>query len=225
MFNRFSLTRRFWATVFVFWVVFILAMLAGSYGLLMARDSLNSVHSVRMNTVDLVNDMASNAQESRMHILLSFQHDPQSSLYSLHDHPLDAHLNVVRDNISANGKIHETLSSRPMSEDELETLRVAINALAAWEQHLNKTATQLAGGNFSPALMQDFLVAGRTEGEAATRALIALQQYQHDSANLEAQMAEQRYDLMRLLFALIVAFGAVPVTGFMLLTLRRLSRG
>lgn len=225
MFNRFSLSRRFWATVSVFWLVFTMAMVAGSYGLMLARDSLNTVHSVRMHTVSLVNGMVTNLQEGRMHILLAFQHDPQSPLYSLHDHPLDAHLNVVTNNIDKNDGIRSILAARDMDDDELQLFQRAISAQDEWEDHLTRTAAQLAKGDFTSALMQNFLVAGRNQGEAVTQAYTALQQYQHESANLEAQMAEQRYDLMRLLFALIVAFGALPVTGFMLLTLRRMSRG
>lgn len=225
MFDRFSLSRRFWTAASVFWIVFTMAMVSGSYGLMLARDSLNTVHSVRMHTVAQINGMVTRLQDSRMHLLLSFQHDPSSSLYSLHDHPLDAHLNVVRDKINENVEIRKALMSRDMDDVELELFQSAINAQVEWEAYLLQLGAQLARGNFSPALMQGFLVAGRTTGDAVTRAFEVLQEYQHDSANLEAQRAEQRYDLMRLLFALIVLFGALPVTGFMLLTLRRMSRG
>lgn len=225
MFSRFSLTRRFWATVFVYWVVFAFAMVAGISGIMKARDSLKTVHQTRMAAVDMLNSMVANFYDTRLNILLSFQHDPTSSLYELHGHPIEMHLDPVQENLQKNDEIRKALADRPMSTREQDLLQDFTAAQAAWGQKVRSSLDHLGRGEFSPAVMQEFLVAGRTEGETALKALKAMLVYQNESANQEAQAAEQTYQRMRILFALIVLFGAVPVTWFMLLTLRRMTKG
>ena len=225
MFNRFSLTRRFWAVVFVYWVVFSLAMLAGIVGQIQARDSLRAVHQNRMMAVELINNMMSNFHNTRLNILLAFQHDPQGSLYELHDHPVQIHLDVIQKNIQDNAKTQELLAAHDMDSDEKALFQTAMVAQAAWRNQLDQTVNQILANRFTPQVMQDFLVAGRTEGEANLAALRQLQQYQSTHANQEVILAEQRYEKMQILFLLIVLLGAVPVTWFMLLTLRRMTNG
>lgn len=225
MFSRFSLTRRFWATVFVYWVVFAFAMVAGISGIMKARDSLKTVHQTQMAAVDMLNSMVANFYDTRLNILLSFQHDPTSSLYELHGHPIEMHLDLVQENLKKNVEIRKALADRPMSAREQDLFQDVTAAQAAWEQKVRFSLDHLGREEFSPAVMQEFLVAGRTEGETALKALKAMQVYQSESANQEAQDAEQTYQRMRILFALIVLFGAVPVTWFMLITLRRMTKG
>lgn len=40
MLDRFHLTHRIWAAVLAYWLVFLLAMFTGAWGLMKARDSL-----------------------------------------------------------------------------------------------------------------------------------------------------------------------------------------
>ena len=225
MFNRFSLTRRFWTTVGVYWIVFAIAMSIGITGLMQARDSLHNIHEDRMHTVDLLNHMVTNFYDTRLNVLLAFQHDPESSLVSLHDHPISIHLNDVRNNMKTNGQARQLLQARQVSEQEAKLLADAFAAQGRWRQKLEQTLKSIEAGDFSPSTMQNFLLAGRNEGGQVLAALNAAIQFQSDQADQEAMLADQRYRRAQLFFTLIVLLGALPVTWFMLLTLRRMSRG
>ena len=225
MFNRLTLTRRLWITVCVYWVVFAFSMVTGITGLMQARDSLHTVHDNRMHSVELLNDMEVNFYDSRLNILLGFQHDPNSRLYELHDHPISLHTDAIQKNMEANRVAATELESIALCDKERACLDKVFAAQAKWIAELDKAVRALEVGDFSARAMQAFLVAGRTEGTAVLNAIREAVEFQADQANLETQQAENRYRNAQIYFALIVLFGALPVTWFMLLTLRRMSKG
>lgn len=225
MFNRFSLTRRFWTTVAVYWVVFALAMVIGITGLMQARDSLDRLHDDRMHAVEMLNEMMTNFYATRQEVLLAFQHDPASPLVSLHGHPVTMHLDTIRNNIKTNQQIRENLLARDMSDEEDALLKEVFGAQKKWREKLDATLSSLEIDDFSSDTMQAFLVAGRTEGSQVLSKLTDLNNYQAEQADVEAELADQRYKRAQILFVLIVLFGALPVTWFMMITLRRMSRG
>ena len=225
MFNRLSLTRRFWITVCVYWVVFAFAMVTGIVGLMQARDSLNVVHEDRMHSVELLNNMEVNFFNSRLHVLLGFQHDPSSQLYALHDHPMSDHTRVIEDNMQTNSRYIEQLCARNTCDREKDLLNNVLKSQEAWYKELNNAVQNLERGNFSANAMDRFLVAGRTEGAAVVKAIREAVAFQSEQADVEAQQANSRYRSALLYFTLIVIFGAIPVTWFMLVTLRRMSNG
>lgn len=225
MFNRLTLTRRMWITVIVYWVVFAFAMVTGIVGLMQARDSLHTVHNNRMHSVELLNEMEVNFYDSRLNVLLAFQHDPSSSLYELHDHAISLHTDAIDRNKNANRIAEEELRNIALCDKERACLENVFTAQAAWREQLDKAVKALEMSDFSPATMQGFLVAGRTEGAAVLSALRDAVEFQANQANLETQQANKRYRSAQVYFALIVLFGALPVTWFIALTMRRMSNG
>lgn len=225
MFNRLTLTRRMWITVIVYWVVFAFAMVTGIVGLMQARDSLHTVHNNRMHSVELLNEMEVNFYDSRLNVLLAFQHDPSSSLYELHDHAISLHTDAIDRNKNANRIAEEELRNIALCDKERACLENVFTAQAAWREQLDKAVKALEMSDFSPATMQGFLVAGRTEGAAVLSALRDAVEFQANQADLETQQANKRYRSAQVYFALIVLFGALPVTWFIALTMRRMSNG
>lgn len=225
MFNRFNLSQRFLGTTAAYWLIFILAMLTGVLGLMQAKDSLFRVHEERMKTVEVLNQMQDHHYNSRLNSLLSFQHDPDSPLVVLHDHPLSDHINDVRANMQATADAYASLKNRSMESQEGVLFEQLAKADAQWQKQLEDTLERLEKNDDSAASMQAFLVAGRTEGEQVRSALNKLIQYQSEHANQEYAQADQRYKNTLIFFALIVLLGALPVTWLMILNLRRMSQG
>ncbi|MGG4603453.1 methyl-accepting chemotaxis protein [Paenalcaligenes sp. Me131] len=223
--NRFSLLRRFRVTIWVFWCVFVLAMAAGIWGLMQSKKSLETVYQTRMSTMAQVDSMVRNFYNTRQSVLLAFQHDPNGPLHALHDHPTSMHLDDVWMNMQRNGEIRQWLAERTQDQDELQLLELATKAQVEWRNVLEQAVGQLEKGNFSPEVMQAFLIGGRTQGEQAVTALQGLQYYQMAQADQEVKHAERRYNQGLMLFAAIALLGALPVTIILLLTLRRLSKG
>lgn len=225
MFNRFRLTGRFWTAMGVYWVVFIIAVVVGLGGLNMARDSLREVHQNRMATVAQVDRMLYNFFETRLNILLAFQHDPNGPLFILHDHPIDDHLNPIETNKRTNASVREALTSRDSSAQEQALIDAVFARQGAWRVKLDEAIDAIKREDFSANTMQNFLVAGRTEGEQVVAALVALQRYQIDQASAAAATAEQHYQTGLILFAVIILLGALPATWFMFVAMRRMSQG
>lgn len=225
MFNRFSLTSRFWTTVSIYWVIFAIAMLTGMVGMMQSKESLRHVHEDRMHTVDVLHEMITNFYDTRLNVLLAFQHDPRGALAAVHDHPVSLHTEAARTNIKNNGASRQFLQDRAMDSTESDLTTAAITAQAAWRKQLELALERIEQNNFSPLTMQDFLAAGRAEGTAVLAALNELVQYQTAQADVESQLAEKRYNKAQWFFALILLLGILPATWLMVNTIRRLKAG
>jgi methyl-accepting chemotaxis protein len=225
MLDKFKLTHRVWAGVLVYWLVFLAAIVVGLWGMMSARDALVHVHRERMAPAAEVGNMIQRFYDSRLNVLLSFQHDPQGALASLHDHPLNTHLEAIGKNASANDVAWKSISERHMDETESALVAQASERQLAWRDKLQATLQHLRAGQYSGEVMQAFLVAGRTEGQALLNAYATLRDHQLRKADEEAAAAESRYRISKLVFAAIVLLGGVPMTLLMLTTLRRLSLG
>ena len=225
MLDRFSLRLRMWVVMGVYWAIFALVMVIAIGGLMTTRDSLETVHANRMISAERIGAIKQSFYDTRMNVLLSFQHDPASPLYALHGHELAMHLDEVRKNQQSSNATWEQLSARPMDAREAELLQQARSTARAWREKLDVTLAALGKGDFSPEAMQHFLVAGRTEGMANLQALSALERYQAEQGEHEAALAEARVDTALMAFLAIIVLGALPMSIFMLLTLRRLNSG
>ena len=228
MLDRFKLTHRVWAGVVVYWLVFLAAIVVGLWGMMSARDALVHVHQHRMVPAAQVSEMIQRFYDSRLNVLLSFQHDPKGALATLHDHPLNTHLEAIGKNASANDATWKAIRGRemgPEDADEVAMVAEATERQQAWRIKLQATVEKIRAGEYSNEAMQAFLVAGRTEGQALLNAYTSLRDHQLVKANEEATAAENRYRISKLVFAAIVLLGGVPMTLLMLTTLRRLTQG
>ena len=224
-FDRFKLTQRVWAVVVVYWLVLVGVMATGAVGMMKARDSLEDVHDDHMRPTLLLGDMLKQYYDSRLHVLLSFQHDPSGPLYAIHDHPLDLHTGAVQRNGQANDEEWSKLTGIPADEQAAALMQELDARRAAWQAKLREAMQAIEAGNFSPAVMQAFLVAGRTEGDALLQAMTALRDHHTERADAETAAAESRYHQALMIFTIAAVAGVLPMTWFMLLTLRRMSQG
>ncbi|HZH56214.1 MAG TPA: methyl-accepting chemotaxis protein, partial [Burkholderiaceae bacterium] len=117
------------------------------------------------------------------------------------------------------------LQDRALDADETALLATIAQRQDAWFAKAQEAVQRLEAGNFSPASMQAFLVAGRTEGDQLLASLAALQQYQSEMADEAAAAAERRFQLAVIVFAAILLLVNLPGTLLMICTMRRLSNG
>ena len=224
-FNDLSLTRRVWAVMIVNGLAVLILMGAAGWGLLQARSSLATLHTERMIAAEHVSGLVQEFYDTRLHVLLGFQHDPGSPLYSLHGHDLRDHTAVLARNQQAWKQRFDTLQARSIDPREAEMLNTVSQRQDAWLRKAQEAVDRLHGADFSPASMQAFLVAGRTEGDALLDTLVTLQQYQSQMANQAVDAAERRFQASMIGFALILLLIIVPGVVLMLCTMKRLTRG
>ncbi len=224
-FNDFSLTGRVWAVMIVGGLTMLMVMATAGWGLLQARSSLQILHEDRMSALEHVSGLVQEIYDTRLNVLLGFQHDPTSPLYSLHGHELNTHTSAVDKNLDSWKKRLADLQDRELDEREAALLADVTRRQQAWFQQAAEAAKRLEAGDFSPPSMQSFLVAGRTEGDHLLASLRALQQYQTDMADEAAAAAEHRFQIALIVFAITLLGVNLPGTLLMICTMRRLSRG
>jgi len=225
MFDKFKLTQRVWAVVVVYWLVFIVAMVTGFTGMQTARDSLQYVHDNRMSAAVAVAQMRRGYLINRMEMLLMFQHSPDSPLLAIHGHPIDMHLDNIAKLKADNDAAQKTVMEREMDAEEKALIEQLMSARKAWQAKRDEVMAAIKKGDFSPATMAFFLAAGRTEGAAFEKVMSDLVKFQSVKAQAETADADARYERSKWIFAAIVLLGALPMTLFMLTTLRRMSKG
>ena len=225
MFDGFKLTQRVWAVVVVYWLVFIVAMVTGFTGMKTARDSLQYVHDTRMAAAVAVAQMRRGYLVNRMEMLLMFQHAPDSPLLAIHGHPIDLHLDNIAKLKADNDEAQKIVLDRNMDAEEKALIDQLMNARKGWQTKRDEVMAAIKKGDFSAATMNYLLVAGRTEGAAFEKVMSDLVKYQSVKAQAETAAADARYERSIWIFGAIALLGALPLTVFMLGTLRRLGKG
>src|SRR5690606_12539756 len=125
-----------------------------------------------------------------------------------HGHPVEMHLDAVANNQKVNQGLWSEIETLANGESELALIQTAKSARDAWRNKLNDIIGKVRSGSFSPEVMQEFLVAGRTEGDQYLKTLLALQDHQAERAQFEATEATARVDTALLLFTIVVLLGA-----------------
>jgi methyl-accepting chemotaxis protein len=161
---------------------------------------------------------------ARSSLLLAYQHNPDSELAKLHDHPLDNHLKIANDSLA---KLHDIIDNEilasPLSEQEKNT----VNQLAS---KLDKVTNE----GFTPAL--NALKAGDYSGsnqillkqinpmfagiiESATQ-FLALQ-VAEGKANFE--QAESNTERLILLVSVVVVISVLIISILSFLIIKRVN--
>lgn len=116
MLNHLQISQRFLAVMALFWTAFLVMALTAVWGLFSNAKELREVAEVRMLTVNQVNELIKTNQANRLEVLLMFQHAPDSPLLSIHDHPLDMHLDNFAKRRAANNALWPQIVSAIQSD-------------------------------------------------------------------------------------------------------------
>jgi len=225
MLNRLSITRRVWIGLLAFLLLFAFAFASALWGLTSARDSLQHVHDDRMVTLNSLKTLRSGYLHNRIEMLLIFQHAPDSPTRELHPHPTQLHLDNIAAGRAANNAALEQIKGRSVSAEEQALIDAVLATRSGWQRQRDRVLDAVRNNDFSVATMQFLLVAGRTEGAAFERAMMALAEYQAASALREVALATQRYRQSQILFGAILLLGVLPVSAFLIVAMRRMKRG
>jgi len=225
MLNNVRITTRFASFIAVYWVSFVLVLGVSLWGLMNARDSLKDVHEQAMRRALLTEELIAGTDQNRLQVLLAFQHAPDSPLAAVHDHPLNMHLDAIT---ATRAKVNEAIKALEAGlndAQERQLFEAAQSARTAWRDKLDEATRAIAAGDFSPQVMDKFLAAGRNEGEAVVQTMRALRDYQVARAQKAAQLAQDRYTLALIVFALATVLGGSAASYLSLSTLGRLRTG
>jgi methyl-accepting chemotaxis protein len=225
MFDNFRITQRFVAVLITYWISFMSVALVSYWGLSSARDSLKTVHEKAMVSSLKLSDSVDKIVQSRLQILLAFQHAPGGPLASIHDHPVGAHTDSIAKMRTDANQLFDAITVSSGNPEEQALLNTAKQTRAAWHDRLEQAIKSIATGDFSPATMAAFLQAGRTEGEAAIKSMRDLRDMQVKMAELASNEAESRYRLAIGVFLVAAIVGGVPSSFMTFLLMGRMRSG
>ncbi len=219
--HRLRITQRF---VFIL-CAFALSLLAvagtGLWGLHAARSSIKTLHDEALARAVLSSVAIDHTLQTRLHVLLAFQHAPGSALASIHEHPVAQHLEAIRANQAEALQTHQRIEHNLSDPAERALFDAAMAARAPWRVQVDQAVQTIANNDYSPQAMAAFLAAGRQEGEALMTAFTQLRQHQVQRADAAYQQAQAHYE--RALWVLVLA-ALLLIAPSLLLALALLAR-
>ena len=225
LWNSWRITHRFIAVLVAFVVSVLVIAGIGLAGMSSASKSLKALHDESMARSQLASESVEQTLNNRMQVLLSFQHDPNGELASIHDHPVTEHLEAIAANQARANAIHKQLAEGNLSAQERSLLTAVEAARAAWRPKLAAAIESIRNNDYSATTMAAFLAATRVEGVQVLKTAEALRSYQIEQANLHYQAAEARYTQALWIFAAALLLLVVPSVLLALALLTRLKGG
>ena len=225
LWNSWRITHRFIAVLAAFVVSVLVIAGIGLAGMSSASKSLKALHDESMARSQLASESVERTLNNRMQVLLSFQHDPNGELASIHDHPITEHLEAIAANQARANAIHKQLAEGNLSAQERSLLTAVEAARAAWRSKLAAAIESIRNNDYSATTMAAFLAATRVEGVQVLKTAEALRSYQIEQANLHYQAAEARYTQALWIFAAALLLLVVPSVLLALALLTRLKGG
>ena len=226
MLNNLRITQRFVVVLLAYWLSFTAVVAVSLWGLVSARDSLKTVHTEAMHWALLAEENIQIQLQTRMQVLLAFQHAPDSPLTAVHSHPTSLHLQTIADNQARAAVLNKEIETGAATDARAQQLLQTQQGLRnAWRDKLRPTLDAIKAEDFNPQMMERFLDAGRTEGEALIKSMAAFRDYQVSRADAAYQDAEHRYNMALLVFVLTTVLGGVPASVLSLTLLSRLRSG
>ncbi len=223
MFDNLKISHRLWLISALAGSLFVISVVVGFMGLSSAERSLKSVFEDRAVPMHDLSRVGTLIQENAGHILKAFQHDPSGTLYAVHDHPLEMHLDAMAKNKTEIDAMWEKYMATYLTDEEKVLAADFSSKRDAWVAKLIEARDAVKAGNYSTAAMASFLQAGREEGAAAQHALDALMTYQETVARQEYETAKERASNTLWLFTVLIVVGVVGVMGQSYLTIRRIT--
>ena len=225
LWNSWRITHRFIAVLVAFVVSVLVIAGIGLAGMSSASKSLKALHDESMARSQLASESVEQTLNNRMQVLLSFQHDPNGELASIHDHPTTEHLEAIAANQARANAIHKQLAEGNLSAQERSLLTAVEAARAAWRPKLAAAIESIRNNDYSATTMAAFLAATRVEGVQVLKTAEALRSYQIEQAHLHYQAAEARYTQALWIFAAALLLLVVPSVLLALALLTRLKGG
>ena len=225
LWNSWRITHRFIAMLAAFVVSILVVAGIGLSGMASARDDLRQLYEGAMVRSQMAEQIVQIQNDTRLQVLLAFQHAPGSELAEAHDHPIQVHLDAIATNQSTAIGVHKTLVEDSQTDEERALLDEATKARQAWRPKLAQALEAINRNDFSAQVMGDFLEAARNEGTQVHMTMEAFRAHQLIRASTLYNHAEERYALALWIFGGAALLLVLPSVLLALALLTRLKGG
>ena len=225
LWNSWRITHRFIAMLAAFMVSILVVAGIGLSGMASARDDLRQLYEGAMVRSQMAEQIVQIQNDTRLQVLLAFQHAPGSELAEAHDHPIQVHLDAIATNQSTAIGVHKTLVEDSQTDEERALLDEATKARQAWRPKLAQALEAINRNDFSAQVMGDFLEAASNEGSQVHMTMEAFRAHQLIRASTLYNHAEERYALALWIFGGAALLLVLPSVLLALALLTRLKGG
>jgi methyl-accepting chemotaxis protein len=223
MFDNLKIAHRLWFISILAGSLFVISVVAGWNGLTSSENALKTVFEDRAVPMHDLARINVNTLENYGHILRAFQHDPASPLHTIHDHPVNMHLDALAKATRESDAIWAKYMTTYLTDDEKALAQDFVGKNQAWKGKLEAARLEIESGNYGVEAMARFLKAGREERKAAQDALDKLMTLQENVARQEFEASQTRSNRILWLFGVLIVVGLIGVVGMSLLTIRRIT--
>ena len=206
-------------------VTFIaLAFLAynGISGMRQSGHAIESLYSEGMQHTIRAGKILDDLGDARSALLLSFQHDPSSPLASMHDHPLDLHLQEIDKSLTL---LHTIIDKEILPSDLAPDERAQVDVLA-------KELDRISDEGFAKAVQAirngDFLTANRITLEVINpqfkqvrQAAMQFLSFQSEEAKQDFLQSQDNIQSFNWQFGLVSMIAALLIISVTVMIIRR----
>jgi methyl-accepting chemotaxis protein len=218
--NHLSVGKRLYLLVGLLATMAILLTTLGLRGMSSTVSGLKTVYEDRVIPLGQLGDVRRLYTNNLSEVLRAFQHNPQTEISKLHDHPVNEHTALIELNIEKIAKNWSAYKASRLTSDEAE---LATEFEEKYQQYLTEimrpTVKAIAAGDFSLDTTNTFMKANRTLAKDVDVALIALEQLQQDEAKNEFDSglaAYQRNTRIAVIIALLGIGGALAFAAWVI---------
>ena len=135
----------------------VLCALLGFFGVQTLNNGVEALHAMyqhHLQPSNVINRVMFLLADNRSQIMLSLQHDPGSPVVSLHDHPLDMHVQTTLKNREEINALLAQLRQLPLTAEQQTLLaRFAQTRERFSQEGVNVAREQLKNGQYHPATL------------------------------------------------------------------------
>ncbi|MGD0961013.1 MAG: methyl-accepting chemotaxis protein [Methylomonas sp.] len=221
-----KISHRLWFISGLSFLLFILAIGIGWWGMKFSRDSLARVFEERAIPMQNLAYMQKAILNNCADILRGYQHDPAGSQLALHkDHDVSDHTSRIKKRLTLIDKMLSAYLASPGMSGEEKGLAVDLEkAYRTWNGIFNEAYTDLKAETYNHEVLAKFLQANDNELDIINEIFDGLIGLQGRVAKEEYEKAEAIFDRNQIIFAGLLLIGGFGVFGTVVMTIRYITK-
>ncbi len=209
-------------------LIFVTGMLAavsllGIHSLGQANDAVKAAYVRHLHPAVAVSKIVERLADNRAQLMLALQHNPKNAFHTMHDHPLERHLDAIAKNRVQIDQLRQQYEQLPKSEAELALAKAFLDARDRFaSEAIVLSMAALKAGDFDQAQMLLLTKANPLFQEVMQRG-DALAGHLADQGTAAQAEAQSRYDRTLTVTLLLAGTAILLVAVFGWLLVRSLS--
>lgn len=208
MLNKISFKARLMLLAGIAILLFVSVVVVGLMGMGALNQSLEDVYKEKMVPVKLLDRVFADINASRAQLLLALQHAPDSASLALHDHPVSAHIDIIRSGRARNQEAWQALEGVQFAAAEQQLYKTLLDEIKVLRtQGVDPVIQAITAGDYHGA-NQGILTQVNPVIDQVHALMTQLSNNLMQHAHTEFTRGEQRYQQTLTWFAVVLLLGS-----------------